>query len=300
MFDHLDKAILENLVLSGVLVAVGLGLRSVIEWGALRSASGVDKRRRRFAIRSVGNILLALALLALWMSQIQTVIFSLAAVMVALVVATKELIMCAAGAILRVGGHLFRVGDRIEVAGLHGEVIDHGLFSTTVMELPPIGEGASGTGRTLMLPNSVFLTGPVRVEAQPRQYAPHHFAITLEASVPVAEAIRTLEGLVDKATEEDRERAIRFHRLTTHKLGAEIGGPKGHVTVTTSDIGKLCFHVMIYCLVQHAADIQKAVTIAFLDSLSKPASKAAPSSWETQARELVATDRASERPRRAA
>ena len=146
MFKSIETVILENIVLSVLVVGSAFALRWAVEFAAVRKASGVEARRRRFAIRSVANILLALALLALWMSQIQTVVFSLAAVMVALVIATKELIMCAAGAILRFGGHLFRVGDRIEVAGLHGEVIDHGLFSTTVMELPRIGEGVGGHG----------------------------------------------------------------------------------------------------------------------------------------------------------
>ena len=303
MFKSVETAILENIVLSVLVVGSALVLRWAVEIAAVRKASGVEARRRRFAIRSVANILLALALLALWMSQIQTVVFSLAAVMVALVIATKELIMCAAGAILRFGGHLFRVGDRIEVAGLHGEVIDHGLFSTTVMELPRIGEGVGGTGRTLMLPNSVFLTGPVRVEAQPRQYAPHRFTLTLETPMAVTAALDALERVLSRAGTDDRDRAARFHRLSTHKLGAEVAGPEPHVGLTTSELGKLQFHVMTYCLVQDAAALEKAITLGFLTEIDKlagrtgvpaaaanasaPAAASGAAPWEALARELA-------------
>ncbi|MEF2070228.1 mechanosensitive ion channel family protein [Consotaella aegiceratis] len=227
------------------------------------------------------------------MNQIQSVMLSLTAVMVALVVATKELIMCVAGAALRIGGHLFKVGDRIEVEGLRGEVIDHGLFSTTVMEVPPTNLGHRGTGRMLMLPNSLFLTGSVRVEAQPRQFAPHRFTVTLEEPFPAAEAMRRMQAAADAVLAEDLDRATRFHRLTAVKHGIEISGPGAEVTLGTTDFGKLQLHVMIYCLVQDARELEQAVLLDFLSAIeaAKTVNEEPPAhglDWTAIARQLAA------------
>lgn len=263
MSRFVSDAVAHNIGLSLAVIALILAARWGAEFLATRRADRIAQRRRAFLIRTLTNTLLAVCLLSLWMSQIQSVMLSLTAVMVSLVVATKELIMCVAGSALRIGGHLFKVGDRIEVNGLHGEVIDHGMFSTTVMELPPVALGSAGTGRTLMLPNSVFLTGPVRVEAQPRQFAPHFFKVTLETCPDVAEAVRHMEEAATKALASDLERATRFHRMIASKYGAEIAGPGCEVSLGTSDLGRIQLHVMLYCLVQDARRLERATLIDF-------------------------------------
>ncbi|SKA08590.1 mechanosensitive ion channel family protein [Consotaella salsifontis] len=289
MFSTINEAVQRNLALSLAMVIAVFFLRAGIEWLATRRRDPVDQRRRAFAIRTAANALLAVCLLSLWMDQIQSVMLSLTAVMVALVVATKELIMCIAGSALRIGGHLFKVGDRIEVNGLHGEVIDHGLFSTTVMELPSASHGHCGTGRTLMLPNSVFLTSAVRVEAQPRQFAPHSFTVTLEQPVRAAEALKHMKAVADAALAADLDRATRFHRLTAAKHGTEIMGPGAEVSLSTTDFGKLQVHVMLYCLVQDARQLEQQVVVDFLTAVEEhvlPSAANQDVDWETIGRHL--------------
>ncbi|UIJ71896.1 mechanosensitive ion channel family protein [Aurantimonas sp. HBX-1] len=257
-----DNITLSLMILAGVTVA-----RWAVEWAVTGRCDPLAARRRRFTIRAVCNAAIAVALLGIWLSEIQNIMFSLAAVMVALVVATKELLMCVAGSVLRFGGHLFKVGDRIELTGIHGEVIDHGLFSTTIMELPAHHLGHAGTGRMVMLPNSILLTGPVRVEPQPRQYAPHRFTLTMETPVPARQVVDLIHAAAQEALAGDLERATRFHRLTAGKAGADIAGPGHEVAVATSDIGKLQFHVMIYCLVKDARALEQAILIDMLEKL---------------------------------
>lgn len=290
--------IADNLMWSLAILVATFGLRWAGEWFATRNTDPIEARQRRFTIRAITNAVVAVALLGIWLSEIQNLLFSLAAVMVALVVATKELIMCIAGSVLRFGGHLFKVGDRIDINGIHGEVIDHGLFSTTIMELPPHHLGHSGTGRVVMLPNAILLTGPVRVGAQPRHFFPHRFTLTLEGPVPVRETKARIEAAAEAALADDLDRATRFHRLAAGKAGAEIAGPGYEVTVGTSDIGKLQFHVMLYCLVQDAGALQQAITLEALEGLGaartvKPGEQRA---WDEIARQL----REAARPREAA
>ncbi|WP_246191216.1 mechanosensitive ion channel domain-containing protein [Aureimonas leprariae] len=265
MPSFLSPTMAENVGLSLCILLLAFAARWTAERAVSRKVSDrLVARQRRFTMRALINLVAAFALVAVWMSQIQNLVFSLAAVMVALVVATKELIMCVAGAVLRLGGQSFKVGDRVEVGGLHGEVVDHGLFSTTIMEMPAHALGHGATGRRLTLPNSALLAGPVRVEAQPRHFAPHRFVLTLEHPVPVAPALAVLNAAAAAALAPDAERAARFHRMTAAKLGVEVAGPGHEVSVTTSELGKLQFNVMLYCLAKDARDLQQAVTLAFL------------------------------------
>ncbi|MBO0661227.1 mechanosensitive ion channel family protein [Jiella sp. MQZ9-1] len=268
MHLFIPSRIADNLTVTLVLVALLFATRLVAEAVFTRRADPATMRRRKFTIRAIGNVILAVGLLAIWLSEIQDMMLSLTAVLVAFVVATKELIMCAAGSMLRFGGHLFKVGDRIELGGIHGEVIDHGLFSTTIAELPSHALGASGTGRTVMLPNSVLLTGVVRVEAQPRHYAPHRFILTLEHPQAPGRVIAALETAAENALGADRELAARFHQYAARKAGFDTAGPTTEVSVTTSDLGKLQFHVMIYCLVKDARGIEQTILRTVLDELA--------------------------------
>lgn len=266
----LDPIVVERAILSLCVVAIAICIRCALDRLWVRRARGAVRHQRRVTMRLCANAIMAVVLLALWIAQLQTLVLSLAAVMVAVVIATKELIMCAAGAVLRVGGHLFRVGDRIEVRGMHGEVIDHGMFSTTLLELPAAGVGHRGTGRTFVLPNSAFLTEAVRIEAGARRYAPHRFALTLETPASASEALRTLERLAREACVEDRERAVRFHSLAASRTGSEDEGPDPRVRVTTNDLGKLVFEASVYCLVEDAEAVEARIAVAWLERFAAP------------------------------
>ena len=283
----IPSRIADNLAVTLGLLAALFVCRIVGEALVSRRSDPAAARRHKFKIRAITNVILAVGLLAIWLSEIQDMMLSLTAVLVALVVATKELIMCAAGSMLRFGGHLFKVGDRIELSGIHGEVIDHGLFSTTIAELPSHALGASGTGRTVMLPNSVLLTGVVRVEAQPRHYAPHRFTLTLDQPLPPGRVIAAIEEAAEAALGADRELAARFHQFAGRKAAFDTAGPDTEVSIVTTDLGKLQFHVMIYCLVKDARALEQAITRAVLEELGIGMEKAPQRPAEAMLSELA-------------
>ena len=263
----IPSRIADNLTVTLVMIAAVFACRMIGDALIGRRSDPVLVRRHKFKLRALCNVVLAIGLLAIWLSEIQDMMLSLTAVLVALVVATKELIMCAAGSVLRFGGRLFKVGDRIEIGGIHGEVVDHGLFSTTITELPLRNLGASGTGRTVMLPNSVLLTGAVKVEAQPRHYAPHRFTLTLEQAHLPGRVIEAIEAAAQEALAPDRELASRFHQFAARKAGFDTAGPETEVSVATSELGKLQFHVMIYCLAKDARLLEQTITLSVLHEL---------------------------------
>jgi small-conductance mechanosensitive channel len=67
-------------------------------------------------------------------------------------VALQNVILSVAGYFFLIGKYGVRVGDRVQIAGVTGDVIDIGLVRLHLMEL---GEGARPTGRVVVFSNAV-------------------------------------------------------------------------------------------------------------------------------------------------
>ena len=93
-----------------------------------------NQRRLIASSRNVFLLLLVLGLVLIWAPQLRTFALSLTAVAVAIVVATKELILCLSGALLRATTRAFSVGDWVEIGENRGEVTDHTMLATTLQE----------------------------------------------------------------------------------------------------------------------------------------------------------------------
>ncbi|KZE35076.1 mechanosensitive ion channel-like protein [Crenobacter luteus] len=146
----------------------GLILLLVVARIAIARAIAANPRvpidaRRRWSINARNALVLVgvLGVAGIWAKEIETFAVSVVAFAAALVLATKELIMCLGGAFLRTMSNAFSVGDHIEIGGHRGRVVDINLFSTTIMEIGPRHDAHFITGRAVSLPNSLLLTAPV-------------------------------------------------------------------------------------------------------------------------------------------
>ena len=152
-------------------------------------------RRWVVSSRNVVLFLILIGLVLIWAPQLRTFALSIAAVAVAIVVATKELILCVSGALVRASTRAFTVGDWIDVGGIRGEVVDHTLLATTLQEFQP--NSFHYTGRTAVIPNSLLVTAPVRNLTVVRDYTFHTFALTFEPDLSLdgleAEVARIVE-----------------------------------------------------------------------------------------------------------
>src|SRR5690606_34307603 len=102
---------------------------------------------------------------------------SIVAIAVAFVVATKELILCVIGTIIKTVSRSFELGDRIQIKDFRGDVIDQNLLATTIMEVGPGKITHQRTGRTLVIPNAMFVNEPVINESFTDDYVFHVFTV---------------------------------------------------------------------------------------------------------------------------
>lgn len=115
-------------------------------------------RQQLVLIKNIIILSAVLMIVIIWATKIAGVAISLSAFAVALVLSTKELIMCITGYILFVMSRPFNVGDLIEVNGSQGLVVDVGLLNLTLSET---NGSQQITGKTIVLPNSILLTAVV-------------------------------------------------------------------------------------------------------------------------------------------
>ena len=269
MIDLLADPVIARVLATIALLLLVVALRFLL-FRLIRRGADVlqeDQRRKLFYARSGLSALLLVGLLTIWLGQVQSLLLSLTAVTVAIAIATKELLMCISGFVMRTSSGLFSIGDRIEVHGIRGEVTDHNLMSTTILELEAPSHGDGYSGRSIVLPNSVFLQHPVHNENFARQFALHDFTITIEPRVNAAKALDWLNGTATRLCQPFIEAARENNAKIEKKLGVDIQDPDPSISVATTDLGRMQFRVALFCPKQETFALERSITAGFLDAI---------------------------------
>lgn len=217
-----DNVVVRDALASLLIVMVLLGLRGAALKALRRSKLEVDDQLRwRAQIRNATVIIVLLSVTIVWAQELRAVAISVAAIAAALVLATKEFIMCLMGSTLRASGGSFRVGDRIEVAGVRGDVLDIGPLTTAVLEVGPGQSIHQRTGRKITLPNSVFLTQAVTNETMSDDFVLHVLRVPLAVDADWRSARDKLAAI---ATQRCAQYVDDTRRALAQATPAGIGG----------------------------------------------------------------------------
>ncbi|QNE05967.1 mechanosensitive ion channel family protein [Croceicoccus marinus] len=211
----------------------------VIAGRALRRRDNLTETVARRWSANVRNVLVLVAVIGLimiWAPQLRTFALSLTAVAVAIVVATKELILCFSGAAFRTFTRAFSVGDIVEIGSSKGEVVDLNLLALRLREFDERDGSIAPTGRTLILPYSLLFSSPARVLPHAATGLTHSFTMTFDPDVDIFALRHELEDVAARALDGAGELA-----------GPGIGSspPQSRLRFRTSDIGKYRVEVSI-------------------------------------------------------
>ncbi len=149
-----------NLVLRAAALAVLIGLVSLaaVVWRKLtfRYVPDLHRRYQLMQIRrfAMGIVIVVILLFGLGGDlRVLATVMGFAAAGIAL--ALQNVILSFAGYFYIGGRFGIRVGDRIQLAGIAGDVLEIGLFKLTLMELNNETNGRQPTGRIAVFPNSI-------------------------------------------------------------------------------------------------------------------------------------------------
>jgi small-conductance mechanosensitive channel len=228
----------------------------------IKVKSNTDKRLQINMVNNLFTILMIVAIFNIWSEEIQKFAFSIAAFMVAIVLATREFIQCFIGFVYILSSRPFRIGDWVQVGRYYGEVHSTDWAKLTLLEVDK--DDYQYTGKTLYLPNSQLITSVIKNLNFLKRYAMHHFTIVRDDSVNPFEFINELQDKAHKYCDDFRDVAIRYNQLIENRLDINIAGPEPHIQIATSELGDTQVFFTIFCPTEKALEIEQKLTADFM------------------------------------
>lgn len=146
-------------------------------------AGRIHESKTRYGFRKTVSVLLLgvalIVLLRIWIPNPEALLVAYGLMGAGVAISLQDLFKNFAGGIVIFLTGLYQVGNRIEMKGSYGDVIDIGLFHTTLLEIREWVAGDQATGRITVLPNGQVLSNEVN------NYTKDHHFLWDELSVVV-------------------------------------------------------------------------------------------------------------------
>ncbi|MTD33819.1 mechanosensitive ion channel family protein [Paludibacterium denitrificans] len=224
------------------------------------------RRRWTVGLRNGLFLLGMVGLIVIWASQLEAIAVSMVALAAALVVATKELIMCAGGSLLRSVSNCYDLGDHIEVSHYRGRVVDINLLSTTIMEIGPRHDSHQITGRAIAFPNSLLLANPVIKENYMGHYVIHIITVPMAYAIPPARAERLLKAAADQACLPHVEDARQHMERMAARHLLDIPSVEPRIAVQPVDDKRYQLILRVAIPAKERQRIEQAILHQFMDA----------------------------------
>lgn len=255
---------------------IGMALLASHLWARYLSRGEISAEKRRLHLVLARNLIWFVALLiivSVWASTIAGFALSVAAVAGALLVVSKELVMCVHGYLYVTVVQPYKMGDIIQFNQLHGRVVDIDMFATTLVELDRAGQR---TGKLAEFPNGLLLTHPLINSSPNGAYSLH--AIRIPIPERFTHDLDHIESIAlasaNQATSAWQEQAVAHFRKASEESFIALPSGKTKVSWDFSDPEHLVLVIRVACPVAQRAKVEQAVFREIWRSLA-PATPAA-------------------------
>ena len=278
------KSLLVRLAVLGVMLGIVIGLTELWRRTILRY---VQDARRRYQFLLLRRIVLwltiALILAMTFATELGSVVTFAGLLTAGIALALQSVILSVAGYFFLIGRFGLRVGDRVQIAGVTGEVVEIGLVRLHLMEL---GSGGADTpsGRVVAFPNSVVFQSNAGLFKQipGTNFVWHEITLALSPDSDYGTVEERVREAVEAAFSDYQEEMERQHRQIEQTLtSASVSTlwPRSRVHVTPSGL-QVVIHFPVD--LKHAAEIDNRFTRELLKALDRePTLKAAGSGTPT-------------------
>lgn len=257
----------ENRILATIILIFGIWvLRRIIDFALINTKRSSREKKRRISvnINFMSTIVLLLGLFTIWSTQIQTLALSFIAISMAIVLATKELIMCLTGTFYQSIANPFNIGDHVIIDKQRGQVIDRGLFSTKILEIGPSDKTHQFTGRIITIPNSIMLTHEVRNESYFNEFVLHTFMIPTPYNVDTLKVEKLLIEISEKFVSKYYEEATAYLEKLQEKSNLETPHIKANVNVKVAHFEEIQFIVRVTIPISQKGFVEQSITKEFM------------------------------------
>jgi small-conductance mechanosensitive channel len=143
----------------------------------------ITDERRKFELRKILSIIQAIVIVAvvitIWIPNPEAILVAYGLIAAAIAISLQDVFKNLAGGIILLITRIYTVGDRVQINSVYGDVIDIGIFYTTLLEIREWVDGDQVTGRLTNSPNGQVISGTIK------NYTKDHGFVWDEIWVPV-------------------------------------------------------------------------------------------------------------------
>jgi small-conductance mechanosensitive channel len=251
---------------------LGMGVRKMLD------RSVVDKRRLQtlrtissLGIQLVTLLLVLLVVFGAGFGQVATVVGLATA---GLTVVFQDFILAFFGWFVLMGRTGIRVGDWVEINGVGGEVVEIGLFRTTLLETGNWTDKGHPTGRRVTFVNKYAISGQYFNFSTVGQWMWDELSVNIPPGENTYKIIEAIHAAVIKETEKDADLAEEeWHRATKQQgLSQFTAKPSVDMRPASSGIDIIVRYVT---RAGDRFDMRNRLYQAVIDLLHKPQTAAA-------------------------
>ncbi|MCC4238077.1 mechanosensitive ion channel family protein [Vibrio anguillarum] len=263
-----DFLITHKLVFSILIMTLIILTRRVVLSQIRGDVALITEKQRKWMSRTKnGTFAFTLVILfVLWQSEINEFALSVTAIAIAIVVASKEIILCFTGSIQRASSRSFRIGDWIEVGKLSGEVIEHNLMATVIQEIDLNHGQYHYTGKTATLPNSMFFSFPVKNLNFMKRYVFHNFSIVVPEFVNLYPLLPIMHEKIESHFAHFIDVARRYNSMIEKHAGVDLPSAEPHIQISSAAAGEQIVHFMIFCPTERANHLEQLIRQDFMQA----------------------------------
>jgi len=252
----------------GIIVSLSL-LYFIIRKSVKNSRMANDQKRRFIGnLRSFFIFIILSSVFTLWATELYQFIISIAALMAAFAIASKEFFLNFGGSFYRAFARPFSVGDRIEVDGIRGDVVDVGLMSTQLLEVGPKDYTQQFTGRTMTIPNAILLSTKIFNETdtatEEKDFVLHVFKVPIKNNFEWEKHKEVLLECAKDACLEYMEQASDFFKKFAQKKQVDSPTVEPRVNIKFDTANHLFLIVRICVPVKKRGSIEQEITNNYL------------------------------------
>ena len=232
-----------------------------------------NEQKRRFTNNTRTTILLILfiSFMVIWYSQLYQFTISIAAIGAALAIATKEVILNFGGTFYRAFARPFSIGDRIEINEIRGDVVDIGLMSTQLIEIGPKDYTHQYTGRTIVVPNSMFLTKQISNETatahEEGDFVLHVFEVPIKNDNSWNKHLDTIIDVANSVCEQYIESATIFFKRIVEKRKVNMPWVEPRVNLKFRSPSEMILIVRITVPVRLKGTLEQKIIREYLNKI---------------------------------
>ena len=231
------KGLLVRLAGLGIILGVVLGISEIWRRATFRYVTDARRRNQFLLLRRIVLWgLIAIIIAVAFASELGAITTFAGLLTAGIAVALQNVILSIAGYFFLIGKYGVRVGDRVQVAGITGDVVDIGMVRLHLMEVTG-GTSPRPTGRVVAFSNAVVFQANAGLFKQfpGTSFLWHEITLTLQPESDYRHIEERMLNAVNKVYAEYRER-MEIQRRTMerslHAMNVSTLAPESRVRLT--------------------------------------------------------------------